>query len=191
MRQWGAFIHERTDLDALVRMAIQHLHRKHIAVHAAIHPSPDGIGRKGYMRMLNILGQIQAAWLDRPTLQSSGYVLRFRADPDPRPGRVTCHAEWEPWIPGTLGAAEKTSPSAARKIKAVRASMGESLGPMAASQSMWSLARADVRAEERPGRDKIIPHGKDLDALRHGHGCKSCVRRGELARPKQRAQAAT
>jgi Fic family protein len=71
MANWERFINENGELDALVKMAVQHYQFE------AIHPFPDGNGRTG--RILNILGLIQEGLLDRPTLYLSRYILGTRA----------------------------------------------------------------------------------------------------------------
>jgi Fic family protein len=119
LANWERFIHESPELDPLVRMAMLHYQFE------AIHPFPDGNGRTG--RILNILGLIQDGLLDRPTLYLSRYILGTRSDYYRLLGRVTSHAEWEPWILYMLTAVEETSRWTTAKIKSIHSLISETV----------------------------------------------------------------
>jgi len=214
LANWERFIHESGDLDALVRMAVQHYQFE------AIHPFPDGNGRTG--RILNILGLIQDGLLDRPTLYLSRYVLGTRGNYYRLLGRVTSHQEWEPWILYMLTAVEETSRWTTQKIKAVRALMDETVayvrasspktphvvvelifkqpyirianvvenkivGREAASKYLRELAKLGVLVEEKTGRDKVFLHRKYLDVLfSDGHTFEPYARVGAAAATPRR-----
>jgi Fic family protein len=214
LANWERFIHESGDLDALVRMAVQHYQFE------AIHPFPDGNGRTG--RILNILGLIQDGLLDRPTLYLSRYVLGTRGNYYRLLGRVTSHQEWEPWILYMLTAVEETSRWTTQKIKAIRALMDETVayvrasspktphavvelifkqpyirianvvenkivGREAASKYLRELAKLGVLVEEKTGRDKVFLHRKYLDVLfSDGHTFEPYARVGAAAATPRR-----
>ena len=69
----------------------------------------------------NILGLIQDGLLDVPTLYLSRSILQTRGTYYRLLGRVTTHAEWEPWILYMLDAVAATSQWTTHKIKAVKA----------------------------------------------------------------------
>jgi Fic family protein len=64
---WERFLHNETDLDPLVRMAVGHYQFE------AIHPFVDGNGRTG--RVLNTLFLIQEDLLNLPILYLSRYII--------------------------------------------------------------------------------------------------------------------
>lgn len=113
LANWERFINEATDLDPLVRMAIQHYQFE------AIHPFPDGNGRTG--RIINILCLVQDELLDLPTLYLSRHILRTRADYYRLLQSVTIGQEWEPWIIYMLEAVAQTAHWTMQKIEAIRA----------------------------------------------------------------------
>jgi Fic family protein len=192
LANWEKFIHESPQLDALVRMAVQHYQFE------AIHPFPDGNGRTG--RILNILALIQDGLLDRPTLYLSRHILRTRGDYYRLLGRVTSHGEWEPWVLYMLAAVEETSRWTTAKIKSIDALMRETVAhvragaprlPPAVAEKIFTqpyirignliddgiakretasaylkqLTALGVLEEEKVGRDKIFLHRKYLDVL--------------------------
>ena len=192
LANWEKFIHGSPQLDALVRMAVQHYQFE------AIHPFPDGNGRTG--RVLNILALIQDGLLDRPTLYLSRHILRTRGDYYRLLGRVTSHGEWEPWVLYMLAAVEETSRWTTAKIKSIHALMRETVAhvragaprlPAAVAEKIFTqpyirignliddgiakretasaylkqLTALGVLEEEKVGRDKIFLHRKYLDVL--------------------------
>jgi len=126
LANWEKFANEKTEIDPLVRMAVLHYQFE------AIHPFRDGNGRTG--RILSILGLIQDRLLDLPTLYLSRYILENRVAYYRLLGRVTTHAEWEPWVLYMLEATETTSLWTTQKIKAVKTLMDET------SSYVWAAA---------------------------------------------------
>ncbi len=192
LANWERFIHESTELDALVRMAVQHYQFE------AIHPFSDGNGRTG--RVLNILALIQDELLDRPILYLSRYILDTRGEYYRLLGRVTSHQEWEPWILYMLTAIEETARWTTAKIGSIRELMQDTTAyvrataprmPHAvvekiftqpyvriaslveagiakretASAYLKQLADLGVLEEEKVGRDKLFLHRKYIDVL--------------------------
>ena len=112
LANWERFIHDRKDIDPLVRMAVAHYQFE------AIHPFTDGNGRTG--RVLNILCLIQEKLLDMPTLYLSRHILRHRSQYYRLLLNVTTKQEWEPWISYMLTAVETTARWTTEKITAIR-----------------------------------------------------------------------
>lgn len=90
LANWERFIHEATDLDPLVRLAIQHYQFE------AIHPFTDGNGRTG--RLLNILFLIEQKLLSLPILYLSREILETRKTYYWLLEDVTRHGAWGDWI---------------------------------------------------------------------------------------------
>ncbi len=193
LANWERFLNEPSDIDPLIRMAVQHYQFE------AIHPFPDGNGRTG--RLLNILSLIQDGLLDLPTLYLSRYILATRADYYRLLGGVTSQQDWEPWILYMLTAVEVTSRWTTQKVKAIQALMTETnayvrnnapkihsrelveliftrpycrIGNLVekgiaqrhtASFYLRELAKLGVLEEEKVGRDKVFLHRKYLDVL--------------------------
>ena len=72
LANWERFLHERTDLDPLVRMAAGHYPLE------AIHPFADGNGRTG--RVINILNLIQEGLLGLQILYLNRHIIAHRTD---------------------------------------------------------------------------------------------------------------
>jgi len=117
LANWESFVNEPSDLDPLVRMAIQHYQFE------AIHPFPDGNGRTG--RILNILALIQYGLLDQPILYLSRHILRTRLEYYRLLNEVTARGDWETWLVYMLTAVDETARWTNDKIKAIRALMQE------------------------------------------------------------------
>ena len=113
LANWERFLHNETDLDPLIRMAIGHYQFE------AIHPFTDGNGRTG--RILNILYLIQEGLLGLPILYLSRFVIANKNDYYARLLDVTRKGEWELWIHFMLQAVEETAQWTTAKIAAVRA----------------------------------------------------------------------
>lgn len=113
LSNWEHFLHEQTDLDPLVRMAIGHYQFE------AIHPFTDGNGRTG--RVLNILFLIQTDLLNLPILYLSRHVIANKADYYRLLLGVTRDQDWEPWLLFILQAVAETSRWTTSKIAAIRA----------------------------------------------------------------------
>lgn len=113
LANWERFIHEHTDIDPLIRMAVAHYQFE------AIHPFTDGNGRTG--RILNLLMLIEQGLLDLPVLYLSRYIIRHRADYYRLLLDVTQHERWHEWIHYMLSAVAETAAWTTAKIKAIRA----------------------------------------------------------------------
>jgi len=112
LANWEQFLHERHELDPLVRMAAGHYQFE------AIHPFNDGNGRTG--RILNILFLIQQELLSLPILYLSRYVIAHKADYYRLLLEVTQKQAWEPWLLFMLRAVEETANWTTSKIVAIR-----------------------------------------------------------------------
>lgn len=113
LANWERFLHNETELDPLIRMAIGHYQFE------AIHPFTDGNGRTG--RILNILYLIQEGLLGLPILYLSRFIIARKNDYYTRLLDVTRKEEWGPWILFMLQAVEETAQWTTAKIAAVRA----------------------------------------------------------------------
>lgn len=112
LRNWESFLHEKTEFDPLIRMAVGHYQFE------AIHPFTDGNGRTG--RILNLLYLVSEGLLSLPILYLSRYIIRHKADYYDLLLGVTQNQEWEPWILYILEAVTQTSKWTSEKIKAMR-----------------------------------------------------------------------
>jgi cell filamentation protein, protein adenylyltransferase len=112
LENWQRFINTDSDLDPLVRLAVQHYQFE------AIHPFADGNGRTG--RVLNILYLVQQKLLDSPILYLSRYIIRNKPDYYRLLLDVTTGQAWEPWILYMLNGIEDSALWTTDKIKAVR-----------------------------------------------------------------------
>ena len=109
---WAEFMHHSTDIDPLVRLAVQHYQFE------AIHPFADGNGRTG--RILNILFLVEHGLLDTPILYLSRYIIRNKASYYRLLQDVTCEQAWTPWVMFILDGVEETCTWTTEKIKAIR-----------------------------------------------------------------------
>lgn len=109
---WERFIHEREEIDPLIRMAVAHYKFE------AIHPFTDGNGRTG--RILNLLMLVEQKLLDVPVLYLSRYIIRNKADYYRLLLDVTREQQWEPWIGYMLAAVAETARWTTAKIAAIR-----------------------------------------------------------------------
>lgn len=109
---WAEFMHSATDIDPLVRMAVQHYQFE------AIHPFADGNGRTG--RILNILFLVEHGMLDSPILYLSHFVIRNKGAYYRLLQNVTSEQAWEAWILFILEGVEETCVWTTDKIKAIR-----------------------------------------------------------------------
>jgi Fic family protein len=112
LANWERFLHERTDLDPLVSMAVGHYQFE------AIHPFTDGNGQTG--RVINILHLVQEGLLSLPILYLSRHVLARRADYYGLLLGVTRDQAWEPWLLFMLHAVAETSRWTTGKIGSIR-----------------------------------------------------------------------
>ena len=109
---WADFMRESTDIDPLVRMAVQHYQFE------AIHPFADGNGRTG--RILNILFLVEQGLLDSPILYLSRFIISNKTTYYLLLKDVTHDQKWEPWIRFVLEGVEETCTWTTEKIKAIR-----------------------------------------------------------------------
>ena len=109
---WARFMQEETDIDPLVRMAIQHYQFE------AIHPFVDGNGRTG--RILNILFLVEHGLLDSPILYLSRYIIQNKAAYYRLLQKVTLEQDWRSWIMFFLDGVDETCTWTTDKIKSIR-----------------------------------------------------------------------
>ena len=199
LADWERYLHEDSEVDPLIRMAILHYQFE------AIHPFIDGNGRTG--RVLNILILIQAGLLDIPTLYLSRHILRTRGQYYSLLQGVTLRGEWEPWVLYILTAVEITAGWTNARIRAIRDLMDHTAAHIraeapgiytrelvetifaqpysriahlieagiakrvSASRYLKQLAAIGVLEEEKVGRDKVFIHRKYMQLLAgDGHG---------------------
>ena len=112
LANWERFLHNQTELDPLIRMAVGHYQFE------AIHPFTDGNGRTG--RVINILYLIQEELLNLPILYLSRHVIAHKADYYGLLLGVTRDQVWEPWLQFMLQAVAETSKWTTGKIAAIR-----------------------------------------------------------------------
>jgi Fic family protein len=112
LANWERFLHNQTELDPLIRMAVGHYQFE------AIHPFTDGNGRTG--RVINILYLIQEELLNLPILYLSRHVIAHKADYYGLLLGVTRDQAWEPWLHFMLQAVAETSKWTTGKIAAIR-----------------------------------------------------------------------
>jgi len=112
LADWEHFIHERADIDPLIRMAVAHYQFE------AIHPFTDGNGRTG--RILNLLMLVEQDLLELPVLYLSRYMLREKAGYYRGLHAVTTDAAWDEWILYMLAAVTETARWTTQKIHAIR-----------------------------------------------------------------------
>ena len=109
---WADFMQQNTEIDPLVRMAVQHYQFE------AIHPFADGNGRTG--RILNILFLVEHGLLDSPILYLSRFIIQNKADYYRLLANVTRENDWASWILFILGGVEQTCNWTTDKIKSIR-----------------------------------------------------------------------
>lgn len=131
---WARFMHEATDIDPLVRMAVQHYQFE------AIHPFVDGNGRTG--RILNILFLVQHGLLDSPILYLSRFIIQNKAAYYRLLQTVTNEQDWAAWIHFILEGVEETCTWTTDKIKSIRELMehtGEFVQEQLPKTYSWEL----------------------------------------------------
>lgn len=112
LSNWERYIHEETDLDPLIRMAVSHYQFE------AIHPFSDGNGRTG--RILNILLLIQERLLDVPILYLSRYIIDHKQDYYRLLLGVTQKGAWSEWVLFMIDAVRETAQWTKDKIISIR-----------------------------------------------------------------------
>lgn len=111
LANWERFMHNQTEIDPLIRMAVGHYQFE------AIHPFTDGNGRTG--RVLNSLFLVQEELLTLPILYLSRYIIENRSDYYRLLRAVTTGSSWEEWIVYILQGVESTSKWTVNKISAI------------------------------------------------------------------------
>jgi Fic family protein len=198
LTNWEKFLHDETDLDPLIRMAVGHYQFE------AIHPFTDGNGRTG--RVLNSLFLIQEDLLTLPILYLSRYIIKHKKDYYRLLMLVTCESAWEAWILYVLKAVEETSNWTKQKIAAIRQLLTHTTEYVrekqpkiysrelvdlifempycriadvieaglarrqAASRHLKALVEIGVLQEMQLGREKIFIHPKLMQLLTHDNG---------------------
>ena len=112
LANWERFVQADSDLDPLIRVAVQHYQFE------AIHPFGDGNGRTG--RILNVLYLVDQGLLDQPILYLSRYIIGHKADYYRLLLEVTSDGAWEPWILYMLDGIEDTCLWTTDKIRSIR-----------------------------------------------------------------------
>ncbi len=112
LANWEKFLHNETDIDPLVRMAVGHYQFE------AIHPFTDGNGRTG--RVVNSLFLIQEDLLTLPILYLSRYIIANKADYYRLLLAVTREQDWESWLLYIIKGVEETALWTTGKIEAMR-----------------------------------------------------------------------
>ena len=112
LSNWEKLLHNHSELDPLIRMAIMHYQFE------AIHPFTDGNGRTG--RILNILYLVQEELLNLPILYLSRYIIANRGQYYSGLLAVTREQAWEPWLLYMLEAVESTAKWTTQKIISIR-----------------------------------------------------------------------
>ena len=118
LENWADFMHNSTEFDPLIRLAVQHYQFE------AIHPFADGNGRTG--RILNILFLVEHGLLDSPILYLSRYIISNKAAYYRLLQKVTHEQDWKSWIMFILDGVEETCRWTTDKIKAIRELMEHS-----------------------------------------------------------------
>ncbi len=112
LANWEHFLHEESNLDPLVRMAVGHYQFE------AIHPFIDGNGRTG--RVLNLLYLVEQGLLGQPVLYLSGHINRSKDEYYRLLLNVTKNGQWEEWLLYMLDAIHQTANWTSNKIAAVQ-----------------------------------------------------------------------
>jgi Fic family protein len=112
LANWERYLHEPTDTDPLIRMAVAHYQFE------AIHPFTDGNGRTG--RVLNSLFLISEGLLTLPILYLSRYIIKRKADYYQLLREVTETDVWEYWVLFMLEGVQQTASWTVSKIAALR-----------------------------------------------------------------------
>lgn len=112
LANWETYLHNETDIDPLVRMAVSHYQFE------AIHPFTDGNGRTG--RLINTLFLVEQNLLTLPILYLSRYIIRNKSDYYSYLLDVTRSQNWEAWLIYMLKGVEETAIWTRMKIDAIR-----------------------------------------------------------------------
>jgi Fic family protein len=193
LANWERFMHEREEIDPLIRMAVGHYQFE------AIHPFTDGNGRTG--RILNSLFLISQNLLTLPTLYLSRYIIQNKADYYQLLLEVTAKQAWQEWVRFIVTGVEQTARWTVEKIAAIRSlQMATSdhiknflpkiysyelsnlifelpycrinnltdrniAARQTASNYLKDLVRMDVLTEHNHGREKLFAHPRFIRLL--------------------------
>jgi Fic family protein len=193
LANWERFIHDQTEIDPLIRMAVAHYQFE------AIHPFLDGNGRTG--RILNQLMLVEQGLLELPVLYLSRYIIRNKVDYYRLLSGVTRDSAWEAWLLYMLKGVHETAAWTTDKINAIHKLMahttehvraqvpkiysrelvelvfvqpycriqnivGAGLGHrQTASVYLKALVDIGVLKEEKVGREKLFIHPKYMQLL--------------------------
>lgn len=117
LANWERFIHDATEIEPLIRMAVAHYQFE------AIHPFLDGNGRTG--RVLNLLMLVAQGLLEQPVLYLSRHILRNRTDYYRLLLAVTQDGAWQDWIAFMLTAVKETALWTRDKVRAIQRLHGD------------------------------------------------------------------
>jgi Fic family protein len=112
LANWETFLHEQTDIDPLVCLALQHYQFE------AIHPFPDGNGRTG--RIINILYLIEQKLLKLPIIYLSREILNSRDTYYRLLIEVTRNGRWDLWIEYMLRIVTASALRSSLKVNEIR-----------------------------------------------------------------------
>lgn len=193
LANWERFLHDRPELDPLVRIAAAHYQFE------AIHPFTDGNGRTG--RILNSLALVELGLLPLPVLYLSKAIIAQKDEYYDGLLAVTTQKAWESWLLYILRGVEETATWTTDKIAAIRRLADETrefvrarlpkvyshelvdvlfeqpycrisnlvereiVGRQAASRYLKSLTAAGVLDERAIGREKLFIHSRLLGLL--------------------------
>jgi len=160
---WERYVNSESDIDPLIRMAVQHYQFE------AIHPFGDGNGRTG--RILNLLFLVQAGLLEKPTLYLSRHILRTRSEYYGQLARVTREGDWESWVIYMLTAVEQTAQWTNNKVHAIRALMQEATTYLRATRPrLYSRELIELLFTQPYCRiENLTAHGLGNRATASGH----------------------
>ena len=111
LANWEHFLHQESDLDPLVRMAVAHYQFE------AIHPFTDGNGRTG--RILNILFLCEQQLITIPILYLSAFINKNKTDYYKLLLSVTSDDAWTDWIEYMLECIRSTAQDTSKRIDAI------------------------------------------------------------------------
>jgi len=112
LANWERYLHDATEIDPLVRMAVGHYQFE------AIHPFIDGNGRTG--RILNLLYLVNEQLLELPVLYLSRAIIATKSEYYRLLNAVTSSGSWEEWILYMLNAVADTARWTTAKVHAMR-----------------------------------------------------------------------
>lgn len=193
LANWEKFLHEETEIDPLIRMAVQHYQFE------AIHPFTDGNGRTG--RVLNLLFLVEQGLLASPVLYLSRYIIQHKSQYYRLLREVTEAQEWENWILYMMRAVEETAVWTTERIEGIQQLMASTMEKVRAeapspytdrlvqelfkqpycrisnftkaglghretvSRHLRKLADIGVLEEKRFGREKLFTNSRLLELL--------------------------